>query len=99
MTVNYGFAGILLTVVSRLFDLAILLFFVRALLSWVDAPRYNPVVKFVTFVTEPVLRPLRRMIPLVRFGNVGIDFSIIAVFIGLMILRSLTLNLLVRIFY
>ena len=39
-------------------------------------------------VTEPVLRPLRALIPPIRAGGVGIDLSIIIAFVILLVLRS-----------
>jgi len=44
----------------------------RAVLSWVNPDPYNPIVRFIHNVTEPVLYRIRRKLPL-DFG--GIDFS------------------------
>jgi len=46
---------------------------VRALISWVSPDPYNPIVRFLVLVTEPVLRPLRRLVPPSKLG--GIDIS------------------------
>lgn len=43
----------------------------RALISWVHADPYNPLVQFLHRVTEPILRPLRRLLPLWQ----GVDLS------------------------
>jgi len=43
-----------------------------ALISWVSPDPYNPIVRFLRQVTEPVLRPIRRLIPTYQ---TGIDFS------------------------
>ncbi|MDZ7734058.1 MAG: YggT family protein [Acidimicrobiia bacterium] len=40
-------------------------------------------------LTEPVLGPLRRALPPVRLGTVGLDLSPIIVFLGITILRSI----------
>lgn len=45
---------------------------IRALLSWVNPDPYNPIVRFLYSVTEPVLMAIRRRIP-TAFG--GIDFA------------------------
>jgi YggT family protein len=45
---------------------------VRALLSWVNPDPYNPIVRFLYSVTEPVLYAIRSRIPLFF---AGIDFS------------------------
>ena len=39
-------------------------------------------------VTDPVLRPLRAMIPPVRAGGVGLDLSIIVAFVVLAVVRT-----------
>jgi len=44
----------------------------RAILSWVNPDPYNPVVRFLHEVTEPLLSRIRRMIPVL--GG-SIDFS------------------------
>lgn len=45
---------------------------IRALLSWVNPDPYNPIVRFLYQVTEPVLRPIRRRLPT---WQMGVDFS------------------------
>jgi len=44
----------------------------RAILSWVNPDPYNPIVRFLHEVTEPVLSRIRRLVP--AFAG-GIDFS------------------------
>lgn len=44
----------------------------RAILSWVNPDPYNPIVRFLYNVTEPVLQSVRSRLPLF-FG--GVDFS------------------------
>jgi YggT family protein len=44
----------------------------QALISWVGADPYNPIVRFLNRVTEPVLRPIRHRLPVI-WG--GFDFS------------------------
>ncbi len=62
-------AGInLLLLLLRLFVFAV---FLRVILSWVSPGSYNPAVAILDALTEPVLRPFRRMLP--SFG--GIDLS------------------------
>jgi YggT family protein len=40
----------------------------RAILSWVNPDPYNPVVRFLYRVTEPVLRPVRYRMPTLAMG-------------------------------
>ena len=48
----------------------------RAILSWVNPDPYNPVVRFLHRVTEPVLRPIRYRLPTVA---TGLDLSPVVV--------------------
>ena len=56
----------------------------RAVLSWVNPDPYNPIVRFIHNVTEPVLYRIRTRIP-VDFG--GIDFSPIIVILCVVFLQ------------
>jgi YggT family protein len=44
-------------------------------------------------VTEPVIAPVRRVLQPVRVGSVGIDLAFIAVFLGVIILRTVVVPL------
>ena len=46
---------------------------VRVLISWVRLDPRNPIVQFLTAITEPVLAPLRNLVPPRVFG--GLDLS------------------------
>jgi YggT family protein len=56
----------------------------RAVLSWVSPDPYNPIVRFIHNVTEPVLYQIRKRVP-IMFG--GIDFSPIIVLLIIIFLR------------
>ena len=56
----------------------------RAVLSWVSPDPYNPIVRFIHNVTEPVLYQIRKRLPMM-YG--GIDFSPIAVILIIIFLR------------
>lgn len=45
------------------FELLTWLILARAILTWVPNLRYNAVVKFIHEVTDPVMRPIQRMLP------------------------------------
>jgi len=45
---------------------------IAALISWVNPDPYNPIVRFLYSVTEPVFSMVRRRLPL---PPMGIDFS------------------------
>jgi YggT family protein len=55
---------------------------IRALVSWVGADPWNPIVRFLHQVTEPVLRPVRRLLP-----HSPIDFSPVIVILGIYFLQ------------
>ena len=56
----------------------------RAVISWVNPDPYNPIVRFLYSVTEPVLYRVRRAIPIYAGG---IDFSPILVFVAIYFLE------------
>jgi YggT family protein len=70
-----------LAMVLQLLALAIL---VRALLSWFIRDPYNPVVQALDYVTEPILQPLRSLMP--RMGM--IDFTPMVAIIVLSIVAA-----------
>ena len=84
--------------VASLLDLAIVAYIwiiiARALLSWVSPDPYNPIVRFLYRVTEPVLRPVRE-----RLGGfqVGLDFSPMIVILVLYFLKEFLVPVLFRI--
>jgi YggT family protein len=65
----------------------------RAIISWVSPDPYNPIVKFLNAVTEPVLRPIRRKIP-INLG--GIDFTPILVILAIIFLQSFLVKTLMQ---
>ncbi len=65
----------------------------RAVLSWVNPDPYNPIVRFIHNVTEPVLYRIRTKLP-VNFG--GIDFSPIIVILGIIFLQNFVVSSLLR---
>ena len=63
---------------------------VRILASWFPPPRSGPLrgaLRFVYEVTDPILRPLRNLIPPLRAGAMAIDFSPIILFIVIAVLQ------------
>ncbi len=46
---------------------------IRVLLSWVNPDPYNAIVQFLYKVTEPILYPIRKMLP--SNWKIGIDLS------------------------
>ena len=58
--------------------------FIRAILTWFPISRHSPIVAFFDFITEPILAPLRRIIP--TLGMVDIT-PMVAIIILLIIAR------------
>jgi len=83
-------------IIGNLFDaIAVVLYYIlniymwiiiaRAVLSWVNPDPYNPIVRFIHNVTEPVLYKIRTRLP-VDLG--GIDLSPIIVFLAIIFLQK-----------
>ncbi len=64
-------------------------------LSWVNPDPYNPIVRFIYSITEPILSWVRYRFPL-RLGM--IDFSPIIVFVAIEILRNILAQIAIRLF-
>ncbi len=74
--------------IAAILDIALQVYFwiiiVRALISWVNPDPWNPIVQFLTRATEPVLAPVRRLLPTWR---TGIDFSPLLVLLAIYFVR------------
>lgn len=74
--------------VAQIIDMALTLYIwviiASAVISWVNPDPYNPIVRFLYRVTEPILAPVRRWLPL---GGLGIDFSPVIVIFAIYFLK------------
>jgi YGGT family. len=77
-------------IVNIIFQVYIWLVFARIILSWVRHNPYQPIIRFIYEVTEPVLGFFRRIIPPIGV----IDISPIAAFFALELLNRLVIQLL-----
>jgi YggT family protein len=88
----------LLVALANLINLIIVVYIwiiiARAILSWVSPDPYNPLVRFLYRVTEPVLRPIRERLPSHQFG---LDFSPMIVILVLYFLKEFLVPVLYRI--
>ncbi len=79
----------LLVALAKILDLGLAIYMyiiiARALISWVNPDPYNPIVRFLYKVTEPVLAWLRQRLPLVYSG---LDLSPLLVLLAIVFLRS-----------
>ena len=89
--------GYFVAAVANLIDIVLqafmLILIIRALISWVNPDPYNPIVRFLYRVTEPVLRPVRRWLPPMS----GLDLSPMLVLLAIYFLRSFLVPVLYRI--
>ena len=77
--------------ICRFLQAYLILMFARIILSWFPvnpASGLATVYGFLYSITEPVLGPIRRVIPPIGAGGMGIDLSPIVVFFGITILQS-----------
>ena len=74
-----AFAGVVDIVLSIFYWLIL----IWALISWVNPDPYNAIVQFLYRATEPVLQPIRRILP-----RTGIDVSPIVAFLLIIFLQS-----------
>jgi YggT family protein len=85
-----------LEIVCLLITIFTILLFVRVTVSWAylfgfRPPLSGPVRKILDLlddVTEPVLKPLRALIPPIRAGGMGLDLSVIIAFVILAVLQQ-----------
>ncbi len=78
----------LANVINFLFTAFNFIILIRVVLSWVNVDPYNPLVRMIYQITEPVLAPIRRIVP----PMAGLDFSPLIAWIGGEILRQLILR-------
>lgn len=80
---------LILRLVEIFVTLLIAAIFLRAIISWVNPDPYNPLVRLLSEITEPILAPLRRVMP--RIGMIDIT-PMIAIFI-LIVIRQVVAGL------
>jgi YggT family protein len=75
----------LANLISLLLDVYFWIIIARAVLSWVNPDPFNPIVRFLYRVTEPVLRPIRRRLPTLQMG---LDLSPMLVLLAIYFLKA-----------
>lgn len=77
------------------FDIMYWLIIIRALISWfapnIHDPNWRKILKFLYDITEPILSPIRRLLPDNRWG---IDFSPLIAIIALRLIQGFLFQLL-----
>ncbi len=85
----------LITLVDWAFQILYWLVIGRCILSFIRHDPYQPFIKIIYDITEPILRPFRRLMPAMG----GVDFSPVVALLALMLARSVIIKLLVSIVY
>lgn len=78
-------------ILCRLLQAYLIIMFARIILSWFPIQAGSglaSVYGFLYSITEPVLAPIRRVIPPLGAGGMGIDLSPIIVFFAITILQG-----------
>lgn len=78
-------------ILNFMLDIYFWVIIIAAVVSWVSPDPYNPIVRFLYAVTEPVLRPIRRLIGF-RLGPIDISpviVILVIIFAQTFLVRSL----------
>ncbi|MGD0983516.1 MAG: YggT family protein [Acidimicrobiales bacterium] len=81
-----------MTYVIDVLNVFLFVLLIRVVLSYVPAPSGSalvPITRFFEAITEPVLRPVRRIVPPLRVGGTAVDLSPIIVWFVILIVRGL----------
>jgi len=82
-------AGNMLNALATVLDIALSAYMwvliIRAVISWVNPDPWNPIVQFLYRVTDPVLRPIQRMLPI---RGLGIDFSPLVAILAIIFIQK-----------
>lgn len=82
MFVLGNFFGALGQIVNIALTIYYWIILIRALISWVNPDPFNPVVQFLHKATEPILEPIRRILP-----PLPIDLSPMVAFFAIIFLK------------
>lgn len=91
MAVVNALLGSVLFVFNSLVSIYSFIVIAAALVSWVSPDPYNPIVRALRNLTEPVLWRIRKLLPFTH--KIGVDFSPVILLIGLHAVRIFVNNL------
>ena len=75
-------------ILSLILDAYSLVVLVSVILSWLNLAEDNPIVSVTRTLTEPVLAPIRRLLP----SGGGIDISPMILLLGIRLLKRVLLS-------
>ncbi len=96
MFIISNFLNSLATILDIALNLYMWAFIIAALLSWVNPDPYNPIVRFLNNITDPVIYRVRRVLPL-QFG--GIDLTPMVIILVIIFLRGFIVTTLRQLAY
>ncbi|HVA25162.1 MAG TPA: YggT family protein [Chloroflexota bacterium] len=78
------------TFISLLVNILVIAIFLRAIISWFRLAPDNPIIVILTQVTEPILAPLRRIVPSLGMFDITPWIAMILLqFLGQLIVSNL----------
>ena len=83
MFILSNFITALASVLNAVLGVMTWVIFIRAVISWGSPDPSNPIVQFLERVTEPILAPIRRVMP-----PMGVDLSPIIAFLIILFLQK-----------
>jgi YggT family protein len=90
----------LLIAIANILDILLTVYMwiviISAIISWVNPDPYNPIVRFLRGVTDPVYRPIRRVIGF-RLGI--IDISPMVVILAILFVKYFLIRSLIELAY
>lgn len=78
-----------MVIVCLLLQALLILLLVHVVFSWIPRPPEPllPIVRGIDRLLSPVLEPIRRVLPPLRMGGMGLDLSVLVLFFGIFILQ------------
>ena len=94
MFVFANFLNALALLIKFVLDAYMFIIIGRVIISWVNADPYNPIVRFLYEITEPLLSRIRRFVPII--GG-GLDLSPLILILAILFLQNFLVPTLQRI--
>ena len=92
--------GNFLSATAQILDVVLTILYwmiiIRVVASWLGADPYNPIVNFLQRLTEPILAPIRRIVPPL---GMGLDLSPILAILALMFIKAFLIKSLIDLSY
>ena len=86
---SFGIVGVIICYALWAYMIVLVL---KAVLSWFPVEYDSPVMKVkcvLDRLTEPALVPLRRVIPPLELGSVGLDMSFMVLFLAILLVQTI----------